>query len=218
MFRLFAAYLAPFAITLLSLALQPKSATAQTIYPFNATYNSESTLVPITENISKLTINASSTDAPYGLTKFVNTNYGLINPSTGEVAFNPDAATFGLKDLPQGGLTLLEVGNDKLFGNITGTAKLDFQSLTGTGSGTVNITDGEGRFAGATGTLSFLENDILNADPTAPFKNQAVVSGSFTTPKTIPEPGNTTALFSMGIVGIGLLLSSKKIQKLLCVN
>lgn len=132
MFRLLAAYLAPFAITLLGFGLQPKSAAAQTIYPFNATYTSESTLVPITENVSKVTIVAPSTDAPYGLTKFVNTNYGLINPSTGEVVFNPDASTFGLKDLPQGGLTLLGAGNDKLFGSIIGTAKLDFQSLTGT--------------------------------------------------------------------------------------
>ena len=121
MFRLKAAYLTPFAVTLLLFGLQTKSAAAQTIYPFNATYTSENTLVPIAGNVSKLTIIASSTDAPYGLTKFVNTNYGLINPSTGEVVFNPDASTFGLKDLPQGGLTLLRAGNDKLFGNIIGT-------------------------------------------------------------------------------------------------
>ena len=134
----------------------------------------------------------------------------MINASTGEVVFNPDASTFGLKDLPQGGLTLLGEGNDKLFGNIIGTAKLDFQSLTGTGSGTVNITGGEGRFAGATGTFSFLENDILNADPTAPFKNQAILSGSFTTSKTISEPGNTTAVIGIGIMGVGLLRLSNK--------
>ena len=75
MFRL-ATYLAPIAVTLLGFGLQTKSAAAQTIYPFNATYSSESTLVPVTENVSKVTIISSSTDAPYGLTKFVNTNYG----------------------------------------------------------------------------------------------------------------------------------------------
>lgn len=210
MFRVFATYLAPIAISLLGFGLQFKSATAQTIYPFNATFIGEDTLVPITSNISKINITASSTDAPYGLTRFVNTNYGLINPSTGEVAFNPDAATFGLKDLPQGGLTFFGAGNDKLFGNIIGNAKLGFETLIGTATGTFNITGGEGRFAGATGAFNFLENDTLNADPTAPFKNQAVLSGSFTTPKTIPEPGNTTAVISMGIIGVSLLLSRSK--------
>lgn len=131
MFSAKAAYLAP-VVALLSFGLQSKGATAQTIYPFNATYTSESSVVPITGNVSRLTIVASSTDAPYGLTKFVNTNYGSINPSTGEVVFNPDTSTFGLKDLPLGGLTISGAGNDKLFGNIIGTSKLDFQSLTGT--------------------------------------------------------------------------------------
>ena len=209
-FRLLATYLTPFAVALLGFELQPQSAAAQTIYPFDATYTGENTLVPITPNISKVTITGASTDAPYGLTKFVNTNYGLINPSTGEVAFNPDAATFGLKDLPQGSLTFLGTGNDKLFGNIIGNAKLDFQNLNGTATGNFNITGGEGRFAGATGTFSFLENDTLNADPTAPFKSQAVLSGSFTTPKTIPEPENTTALVGMGIIGVALLVSRSK--------
>jgi len=207
MFRLLVVYIAPIAVALLGLGLQTRPAAAQTIYPFNAKYSGENTLVPITQNISKVTITGTSTDAPYGLTKFINTNYGLIDPSAGTIAFNPDAATFGLKDLPQGGLTFLGAGNDKLFGNIIGNAKLDFQNLNGTATGNFNITGGEGRFTGATGTFSFLENDTLNADPTAPFKSQAVLSGSFTTPKTIPEPGNTTALIGMGIIGVGLLLS-----------
>ena len=169
MFLLLATQLAPITFTLLGLELQSKSAAAQTIYPFNATYTGENTLVPITENISKVTITASSTDAPYGLTNFVNTNYGLIDPSTGEVAFNPDAATFGLKDLPQGGLTFLGTESDKLFGNIIGNGKLDFQNLNGTATGNFNITGGEGRFVGATGIFTFLENDTLNADPPRTF-------------------------------------------------
>ena len=210
MFRSLAAYFAPIAFTLLGFGLQPESAAAQTIYPFNATFSGENTVVPFKQNISKVTITASSTDAPYGLTRFVNTNYGLIDPSTGTTVFNPDAATFGLKDLPQGNLTFFGAGNDKLFGNIIGNAKLDFQNLKATATGTFNITGGEGKLAGATGTFNFLENDQLNADPTAPFKSQAVLNGSFTTPKTIPEPGNTSVLIGMGIIGVSLLFSHSK--------
>lgn len=44
-------------------------------------------------------------------------------------------------------------------------------------------------------------------------KNQAILSGSFTTPKTIPEPGNTTALIGMGIMGVGLRVCRSKYKR-----
>ncbi|MDF5726852.1 MAG: hypothetical protein PUP92_02175 [Rhizonema sp. PD38] len=140
----------------------------------NATY-----FVPITQDVSRVTITAQSKDAPYGLTNFVNTNYGLIDGATGTVTFRPDAAEFGLQNLPSGNFIFFGEGSDQLFGNITGTAKLDFLNLVGTATGSFNITGGSGRFTGATGIFSFIENDILNLDQTAPFKSQAVVSGSF---------------------------------------
>ena len=85
MFRLLVVYIAPIAVALLGLGLQTRPTAAQTIYPFNAKYSGENTLVPITQNISKVTITGTSTDAPYGLTKFINTNYGLIDPSAGKL-------------------------------------------------------------------------------------------------------------------------------------
>ncbi len=210
MFRLLAVRFAPVALTLLGFALQPKSATAQTTYQFNATYIGENTAVPLVQNISKVTITSSSTDAPYGLTSLINRSYASIDPSTGSLSFGPDAATFGLKDLPLGGLTLLGAENDKLFADVIGNGKLDFQNLSGTSTGSFIITGGEGRFVGATGIFSFLENDILGADPTAPFKSQAVLSGSFTTPKTVPEPGYATALIGIGIIGVASIARRSK--------
>lgn len=210
MFRLLAVRFAPLALTLLGFALQPKSAAAQTTYQFNATYIGENTPVFLPQGISQVTINALSTDAPFGLTRLVNNSYATIDPSTGSLSFSPDAATFGVNNLPRGGATFFGAGEDKLFADVVGSGKLDFQNLKGTTSGTFNIIGGEGRFVGATGLFNFLENDTLGADPTAPFKSQAVLSGSFTIPKTIPEPGSTTALIIIGIIGVTSSSRSKK--------
>lgn len=211
MIRFYAVWFAPVAATLLTCGLSATTM-AQTIYPFEAIYNSENTLVPIAENISKVTITAETGNAPYGLTKFVNTNYGLINRDAGTIIFEPDAAKFGKTGLPLGGVTFFGQGNDNLFGTISGTAALDFQNLVGTASGTVTITGGSGRFSGATGKLSFLENDILSLDPTAPIKSRAVVSGSFKTFQSVPEPRNTTTLVVMGVIGFGLLLRRRSLE------
>lgn len=213
MFRLITTYLTPIAISLVSFGLNPLMAMAQTTYPFNATFIGENAAVPLTGNISEVTITASSTNAPYGLTSLINKSYASIDSSTGSLAFGPAPATFGLNGLPRGGVTIFGTGNDKLFADVVGNGKLDFQKLTGTSSGTFNITGGEGQFALATGTFNFVENDTLNSDTTVPFKSQAILSGSFTIPKTIPEPGNTTALLGVGIIGVGLLLSCQKYKK-----
>ncbi len=195
------------------LGFSSNAATAQTIFPFEATYNSENTLTPITENISRVNITAESEDAPYGLTRFENTNYGQFDPEAGTITFSPNPETFGLEDLPTGGVTFFGSGNDRLFGNITGTAELDFQNLVGEATGAFNITDGAGRFTGATGTFAFLETDTLNPDPTAPFPSQAVVSGSFQVPRQVPESSNTTSLVGLGVIGAGFLLRRLKVAK-----
>ena len=207
-----------FAATILSFISSNTAATAQIIYPFDATYNSENTLTPIIDNISKVTITAESTDAPYGLTKFVNTNYGKIDPSTGTITFSPDAAEFGLENLPSGGVTFFGNGSDRLFGNITGTAALDFQNLVGTATGVFNITDGSGRFTGATGTFAFLENDTLNPDPTAPFKSQAFLRGSFLTPRQVPESSNSKSLLGFSVVAVSLLIRRRAIERSIVKN
>ena len=205
-------WLVPVAFCLVGFGSSVQSAMAQTTYPFEATYNSENTLVPITENVSRVTITGQSTDAPYGLTSTRLTDYGLTDLATGTITFGPDAAEFGLQNLPSGNLTYFGLGSDQLFGTNTGTAKLDFQNLVGTATGTVNITGGSGRFSGATGIFSFVENDILNQDQTAPFKGQLVLSGSFQTPQAVPESRNITALVSMGVIGVGFGLRRRSFR------
>ncbi|BAZ15057.1 hypothetical protein NIES4071_69270 [Calothrix sp. NIES-4071] len=100
MFCLLAVRCTPIALILLGFALHPKSAMAQTTYQFNATYTGENAAVPLMQNISKVTITSSSTDAPYGLTSLINRSYANIDPSTGSLSFGPDAATFGLNNKP----------------------------------------------------------------------------------------------------------------------
>lgn len=202
--RLHAVWLVPLALTLLlDFGLSNAKAIAQTTYPFEANFTSETTLTPIGSNISRVTDIAQTTDAPYGITGFINTNYSQFDPATNTITFGPDAAQFGLEGLPIGTVTFS--GSDRLFGTISGTASLDFANLVGNSSGTINITGGEGRFSGAVGSLTFNENDTVNPDPTAPLRGQALVSGSFQTP-AVPEPKNDAALISLGVLGTGFLL------------
>jgi hypothetical protein len=204
--RFYAVWLASLTAGILSFSVSATKASAQTTYPFNASYSGESTLVSIANGVSKVTITGNSTDAPYGLTKFSNTNYGLIDITAGTVQFNPDATKFGLKNLPLGDLTFFGEGNDKLIGNIVGSGKLDFKNLVSTLTGTFNITGGEGKFASANGTFNFVENDILNVDPTVPSKSRFVLNGSFTTPQAVPEASNVVGILGIGAIGVGLLL------------
>ncbi|MHC5756137.1 MAG: hypothetical protein ACYTXF_37075 [Nostoc sp.] len=76
----------------------------------------------------------------------------------------------------------------------------------GTVSNTISITGGSGTFDGAIGTLLLSENLALNPDPTAPVRGLPLISGSFQTFQTVPEPRNTTAIFSIGLIGVGFLL------------
>jgi hypothetical protein len=213
MVRLFAARLAPFAVTLLGFGLNLKSAQAQIIYPFETIQEYETTLEPIAANISKVTNIGINIGAPYGLTNFVNTNYNELNPNTGVFKFSPDPATFGLQNLPFGSTTYFGSTSDKLFGNISGTGLLDFQNVVGNISGTITVTGGEGKFSGATGTLTFVGNNTISPDPTAPTNGRNFVSGNIVTPKTIPESGTTAALVSFGLIGATTLLLRQQKSK-----
>ncbi|MEH2041545.1 hypothetical protein [Nostoc sp.] len=179
---------------------------AQIQYPFSAIYNSETTLEPLAGNILKITNIGESANAPYGLTRLVNISYGNLNNNTGVITIEPDPARFGLGDLPLGKITILGQGEDKLFGTTGGSATLDFQNFVGTVSNTISITGGSGTFDGAIGTLLLSENLTLNPDRTAPVRGLPLISGSFQTFQTVPEPRNTTAIFSIGLIGVGFLL------------
>jgi len=200
MVRLFVARLAPFAVTLLSFGLNPPSALSQIVYPFETIQEYQTTLVPIERNISKATNIGISVDAPYS----------ELNPNTGVVNVSPDPATFGLKNLPFGLVTFFGSTSDKLFGSISATGLLDFQNLVGNVSGTITITGGEGKFSGATGLLTFVENNTFTPDPTAPINSRAFVKGSIVAPTKVSESETTTALVGFGLIGAITLLRRHK--------
>ena len=155
-----------------------------TKYQFTATFTTESTGEPITTKGDVLQVHdtGESTDAPYGLTKVKNTNYALFNPEVSNVIkVGPDPAEFGVegKDFPPGQITFYGAGPDKIFGTEVGTSEYDFETLVGTGSYTINITGGAGKFRGVKGILTFTEKDVLSPDPTAPIKGTWLVTGSF---------------------------------------
>jgi hypothetical protein len=153
-------------------------------YSFEATYSIESMGEPIKDDILRVRETGESTNAPYGLTKLENRSYAQFNPETSNVLkadSNPE--NFGLKgeEFPLGQLTFSGKGNDKLFGTAAGSSTYDLENLVGTGSDTITITGGEGRFLGARGILVFVETSILSQDPTAPAKATWFVKGSFQT-------------------------------------
>jgi hypothetical protein len=177
---------------------------AQTTYPFEATYNSEITTketnIPL---VLDTTVIGETLDAPYNLTNLIIRNYSQVDPNTGVATYNSDPATFGLQNVPFGTLTLSGQGNDKLFGTNAGTASLE------SGSGTISITGGEGRFIGATGTLDLFQTITSNPDPTgltAPIISPARISGSFVVSQGVPEPKTDAMLVAIGVIGTGLVL------------
>lgn len=197
------------ALTLLGFAADVPEAIAQTIYPFEAVYNAEITNIPIAPNIFESTDVGKSVDAPYGLTNLTNLAYAEFDPATSGFRFSSDPAALNLEGLPVGTFSLFGSGSDGVFGNIVGTASLDFENFVGTGSSTITITGGEGRFIGATGILNLLESNTFTPDPTAPINSKFTISGSFQTPQAVPEPETNATLIGIGAVSVGFLLSRR---------
>ena len=205
-------------VTLVGFGLSIESAKAQTTYTFNATYDASSMLSnSITEDITARTISGSSNDASFGLTKASGLLYVKTDLSSGSYRFSTNPVTFGLQNLPLGGVTLFGEGNNKLFYAVeNGTGVLNPETLTTTGSNTNSITGGEGLFQGATGTLTGSEvYQVANllVDPTSASKGKVTINGniSFLTTK-IPEPNTTTALAGIGVIGVTFLLRSIRNQ------
>ena len=223
--------LVPLALTVLGFGASATKVSAQTTYPFQATYDLVTKFEPITPDVSKVTVTGESADAPYGLTKFTSMNY-TPSPNTGVTTsgadaaafapdvpsltnfFNiggPDAAAFGLDGLP----TLTDIffgsGNDQLYGISSTTTVADFTNLTVTGSATETITGGSGRFSGATGTLALIYTYRI-PDPTVQILiGKTVVNGTIKTPQSVPEPENTITLVGMGVLGVGFLLRRRRV-------
>ncbi len=225
--------LVPVVLTVLGFGSGATKVSAQTIYPFQATYDLVTKFEPITPDVSKVTVTGKSADAPYGLTEFTSMNYtptpntGMATsgpdtaafrpdglPSSTNIFFNsggPDAAAFGENNLPILTDVFFGSGNDRLYGISSTTTVADFTNLTVTGSATETITGGSGRFSGAIGTLSLIYTYRI-PDPTVQILiGQTVVNGTIKTPQSVPEPENTTTLVGMGVLLVGFLLHRHRI-------
>lgn len=88
--------------------------------------------------------------------------------------------------------------------------QLTRENLVGTGSSTITITGGEGRFIAANGTLNLLENATLSPDPTAPIESRLSISGSF---QAVPEPKPNITLVGLSVIGVGFLLRSRRSRR-----
>lgn len=198
-------------IALLGLGLNTTKVNAQTHFPFEATYKTQSVFEPIQGNVFKSTVTAESTDAPYGLTKFVKMNYIQRNDDAGVQTIVADATDLGIEGLPILSDTFFGSGDDKLFATTTGTVTQNFEDFTTSISGTTTIVGGEGNFAGATGTLTLSENTIFdpNATTEPTTTGTAILDGSFTVPQKVPEAGNSKTIFGIGMIGAGLLLHKR---------
>lgn len=190
-------------VLLTSFGFTQTSVQAQTTFPFNTEYDIFATAKDLTPNLQQISLEAFNTNAPYGLSKVNSLSYSQTNFTTGEYSFSTDPAAFGLQNLPSGFVTFSGNGDDKLFGTQTGAGLIDFNSLTVKSNATVNITGGDGRFKGATGTFVSSQVQPFNIQLGVALKGNAQISGSF---KTIPEPGNAITLLGLGLIGtIGII-------------
>ena len=202
-------------LTSISFGSAPIKAIAQTTYPFSGSYDTKIDVVPIGNGLSQSIELATSDQAPYGLTQYQGLIYAQSDPATGGLTFNTNPLAFGLPNLPPGYITFSGEGTDnKLYGSATASAIFDRENLTGQGSGTLTITGGEGLFAGATGTLDFLEIDRLNPDPNVlSIEGKAQITGSI---RAVPEPGSElgTLVGAGGLIGATILLRRRRtVQK-----
>jgi hypothetical protein len=204
------ALLVPLALTLVSVCSDAARATTQTIYPFTGNYRTTINIVPIKDNVSQTFEVGVSDDAPYDLLRYEGLTYSVTD-AEGNTTFNNNPETFGLEGYPLGYL-VLEGGANKLFGTSDASVSLDLENLTGTGSGFIYISGGEGIFENATGTLLFSEEDIVNPGPPITLNGLALVTGSIEVSQKVPEPTTTTILVSMGALGVVSLLRRHRLQ------
>lgn len=225
--------LVPLALFVLGFGASTTKVSAQTQYPFQATYDVVTKFEPITPNLSKVTVMGESVDATNGLTKFTSMNYtptpntGVTTSSSDATAFGqnslpslsniflnsggPDAAAFGQNSLPILTDIFFGSGNVRVYGISSTTTVADFTNLTVTGSATETITGGDGRFSDAFGTLSLIYTYQIPDPNVQILIGKAVVNGTIKTPQSVPESENTTTLVGMGVLGVCFLLRRRRV-------
>jgi hypothetical protein len=186
---------------------------AQALIKFTSEYDFSTTSAPVPEkNLIVGPGEGISKSADFNLTRFTSLVYSsladaLAGTQTGApFLFDSNPGTFG-KNEPQGGITFIGEGNDRLFGSLKGTNTVDPSALITTVSGDITINGGEGRFAGASGVGTVLANFSL--DFSKPVNTgKALINLSFDAPKSIPE---NTSLVGIGFatLGAGFVLKKK---------
>jgi hypothetical protein len=198
------------AIAALSFGLDTTKAFAQTTYPFNGNYSTTVKITPIAGNVSQVFEVGISDDAPYDLEYYEGLTYSVLDDK-GNLTFNNNPEVFGIQGYSNGYIQFGS-GTNKLFGTSDAGASVNFENLTAKGSGVVYITSGEGIFKNATSTLLFSEDDIVNLGDIITLYGVANVNGSTEVSQKVPEPTATTALVSVGLIGVGLFLKRQRKQ------
>ncbi|GJD15840.1 hypothetical protein RIVM261_007960 [Rivularia sp. IAM M-261] len=185
---------------------------AQALINFTNEYDFSTTSAPVPEK--GLIVGPGegiSKSAGFGLTKFTSLVYSsladaLAGTQTGApFIFDSNPQTFG-KNEPQGGITFIGEGNDKLFGTLKGTNTVNPSTLTTTVSGDIIINGGEGRFKSASGIGTVLANFSLDFNKPVN-TGKALINLSFDAPKSIPE---NTSLVGISVAALGASLMFKK--------
>jgi hypothetical protein len=215
MFRSYAVWLVPSAISLVGFGAGVAPVAALTTYNFSASYTGIAETSFITPNLTEGETVFESADAPFGLTKAQDRRYALFLDATpGAFIYDSDPNTFGLQGKPDGFLNFFGTGNDKLFGTLSGTGQLNFETGVAQFSGPVTIIGGEGKFSGASGTL-FLSgsNSAEDIVPGTVLLSRGgfSVNGSLTTP--VPEPSTIPAMVGLAMSGVVVLLRRHLLNK-----
>ncbi len=209
--------LVPLTLMLVGFGLGATKASAQTAYNFVVDYDTllstDPTFKSDVPGVSKIKIQGTSNNAPYGLSNFISNNYSLFNPDTSIATSYGDPAKLGVKGAPIGGDRYFGGSNELIGISELGDDKAKFGPGTVSGSGTISIKDGTGIFKGAQGTIKFIENDVLGSDPSQPANGKATLTFAFTTPKSVPEPKTDAAIVGMGVIGTSLLLRRRRLVK-----
>lgn len=201
--RLFTLGFVSVAATTINLGMSATKAIAQTV-DFDVTYETEVDFSPLPNTpFSIVSVSGTAASAPFDLTNFETSNYNQLNPATGEFTFNGDPTVFGLdpNDFPVQIDRFFGSGENELFGISGGNGLFDLPGGRVTGEGSIQIIGGSGELQGASGTLFFTEEEVLDPDPTAPSVGTAIVTGTIVVPETVPEPGATATLVGLGLVG-----------------
>ncbi len=204
------------AATLLVFGSNAESVTAQTIYPFEESYEVSEILTPIPDtNLFTAVVSGYNPNAQYGLTNYTVSSYVQADLSTGVVTFDIYPERFGLEGYPRGGVLYSGSGEDRIFGSSSGTATINFATGIISGFSTDTIVGGTGKFSGATGTFDVFESEPIPDDPTATVLTaQASVRGSFQTPsEPVPEPSSYATIVGVGLMGAAFLRQKRSLQK-----